>query len=169
MKQLIILLSLISIFASGCVTRKACNRKFPAETMIIRKDSIIRETQTIYRDTTIKIYIPGETKTNTVTIYIKDEQIKVEPSLIKTTFAESSAYIENNELKHTLTQNDTAITYRIDNAIRVTWERANRYFKQDETRIVTKYHVPLLFKILSAIGIAGLIYLVFQLRKFFKL
>jgi len=169
MKQLIILLSLISVFASGCVTRKACNRKFPHETMIIRKDSIIRETQTIFRDTTITIHIQGETKNQTDTVYIKKGQILFKPSFLKTAFAESSAYIENNKIKHTLTQNDTAIRYRIDNAIRETWERVGRYFKQEETRVVTKYHVPLLYKILSAIGIAGLIYLVFRLRKILKL
>lgn len=168
MKKIIILLSFILIFTS-CVTQQRCNRKFPPETMIIRKDSIIRETKTIFRDTTITIHIPGETKFQTDTVYIKSGVVYFKPSYLKTALAESHAYIQNNRLKHTLTQNDTIIRQRVDNAIRETWERAGRYFKGDEIRIVERKHIPLLFKILSAIGLAALIYLAFKIRKILKL
>lgn len=168
MKKTIIFLSFISIFAS-CVTQQRCNRKFPPETMIIRKDSIITKTQTIYRDTTILVYIPGEKKIYTDTIYIKDGKVYFKPSHLRTSFAESRAWLENGRFMHTLVQNDTTLSIHIKNAIRLTWKRAEKFYKEEITKVVKVKFVPLYYKVLSAIGLAALIYLSFQIRKKLKL
>lgn len=163
----IILIALISL--SGCVTEKRCNSKYPPEVMIIRKDSIITKKETIFRDTTIFVKIPGENQYYTDTIYIKDGQLYFKPSHLRTSFAESRAWIENGNIRHTLTQNDTIISVRINNAIRLTWERAEKYYSKDQTKIVEKKVVPLWVKILSFVGAATLMYLIYKITRLLKL
>lgn len=166
------LLIIISIMlpATGCVTRKACERKFPPETMIIRKDSIIRETKTVYRDTTIYYQLPGDTLVDSVYIVItKDGNIIVKPSNLKTSLAESWAWVQNNKLHHKLIQNDTLLQFTLKDAIRQTWERAEKYYSKDQTKIVEKKVVPLWVKILSFVGAATLLYLIYKITRLLKL
>ncbi len=158
---LIILIGLITF--TGCVTEKRCNSKFPPETMIIRKDSIIREKETIYRDTTIYIHIPGEVQNYNDTIYIKAGQIYFKPSHLRTSFAESRAWVENGRFKHTLTQNDTTLSLRLKNAIRLTWERAEAYYKEKEVKVVEKRFIPLVWKIFAIFGAAALLYFIISI------
>ncbi len=167
MKKLIILLLIAATF-TGCITEKRCNSKFPPEIMVIRKDSIIRETKTIYNDTTVYVQLPAESVINTEYVYIKGDQIYFKPSYLKTSFAESRAYIENNRLQHTLTQNDTLLPVTIKNAVRLTWERAERYFNQTETKVVEKKFVPLIYKIFAGFGLLSLIYFCVNLYIKFK-
>jgi hypothetical protein len=164
---LIILIALISF--TGCVTEKRCNSKFPTEVMIIRKDSIITEKETIFRDTTIFIRIPGENQYYTDTIYIKDGQLYFKPSHLRTSFAESRAWIENGHIRHTLTQNDTIISVRIKDAIRLTWERAEKYFTKDQTRIVEIKVIPKWVQIFAFLGAATIGYLIFRVARLLKM
>jgi hypothetical protein len=157
MRKLILLLLIAATF-TGCITEKRCNSKFPPEVMIIRRDSIFRETKTIYNDTTVYIQVPGESVVNTEYVYIKGDQIYFKPSYLKTSFAESRAYIQNNRLQHTLTQNDTLLPVTIKNAIRLTWDRAERYFNQSETKVEKVKFVPLIYKIFAGFGLLSLIY-----------
>jgi hypothetical protein len=166
MKKLIILLLIAATF-TGCITEKRCNSKFPPEVMIIRTDSIFRETKTIYNDTIIYVQIPGEIQYSNDTIYIVGDQIYFKPSYLKTSFAESRAYVQNNRLQHTLTQNDTIVPVTIKNAIRLTWERAERYFNQSETKVEKVKYVPWIYKALSLIGAMSLAY--FALTLFIKI
>jgi hypothetical protein len=131
MRKILFFLVLIS-FAS-CVTRKACERKFPPEVMIIRKDSIIRTTETIYRDTTIYTHIPGDSVSDTKPVLQKDGIISSDTSNLATAFAKSRAYVDNGKLIHELIQKDTLIQKKIDNAIRLTWVRAERFFETSKT------------------------------------
>jgi hypothetical protein len=126
--------------------------------MIIRTDSIIHTKETIYSDTTIYIEIPGEVQYSNDTLYIVGDQIYFKPSYLKTSLAESRAYIENNRLQHTLTQNDTLLPVTIKNAVRLTWERAERYFNQSETKVEKVKFIPLIYKIFAGIGLLSLIY-----------
>ncbi len=136
--------------------------------MIIRRDSIFRETKTIYNDTTVYVNIPGEIQYSNDTLYIVGDQIYFKPSYLKTSLAESRAYIVNNRLQHTLTQNDTLLPVTIKNAIRLTWERAERYFSQTETKVVEKKFVPWIYKIFAGFGLLSLIYFAVNLYIKFK-
>jgi len=157
MKKLILLIVIAATF-TGCITEKRCNSKFPPEVMIIRRDSIFRETKTIYNDTVIYVQVPGEIQYSNDTLYIVGDQIYFKPSYLKTSFAESRAYVQNNRLQHTLTQNDTIVPVTIKNAIRLTWERAERYFNQSETKVEKVKFVPLIYKIFAGFGLLSLIY-----------
>jgi hypothetical protein len=62
MKRLILILialAAISLSLSSCVTQKKCESKFPPKEII--KDSINTKESVIYRDTTIRDTIPGDT------------------------------------------------------------------------------------------------------------
>lgn len=86
----------------------------------------IRETvtNTIYRDTTIKIYIPGETKTDTIYVdvsWMQDGTVKItsKKSVLNTSLAYSEAQIVNGVLKHTIVQKDSVYNYLVKNAIKI--------------------------------------------------
>lgn len=62
MKTKTILIAFFAVFLQySCVTRKACDRKFPSQ--INTKDSISEKTVIHYRDTIIRDTIPGQTIT----------------------------------------------------------------------------------------------------------
>lgn len=110
MKLLIILL-LVTIIASSCITRKACERRFP--TLIHDSTQIVTNTITVYRDTTLYIHIPGDTVFKSINI---DEGV----SLIKTPYTTSYAWVTDGILKHKLEQKDTAVLQNIKGALRTT-------------------------------------------------
>jgi hypothetical protein len=113
MKQICILVSLLVL--SSCTTLKKCNERFPpkVETVTIHKDS------TIYRDTTIYIYIKGETIHDTTKVYIdRSGLIQSDISFLNTQYSWSKAWVNNSRLFHTLVQRDDSISSTIRNAIK---------------------------------------------------
>ncbi len=144
MRQLIKLAIFIVIFMviSGCTTENKCNRKFPPQTMVITKDSIIRTTQTVYRDTTIFVYIKGETKYSTDTVWLKNGIAYSNKDHLTTSFAESWAWVENGRLYHKLIQKDTLIGQEVKDAVRLTWERAEKFYSKNETQVKETRYIP---------------------------
>jgi hypothetical protein len=167
MKNLILLILSVTLL-SGCVTQDRCSRKFPPETIVIRTDSIINTTETVYRDTTIYIHIPSEIKYSTDTVIIKDGIIQSRKNHLTTSFAQSWAWVERGRLYHELSQNDTLIRQDIKDAIRVTWERAERYYKESQQTVVTKKYVPLFYKIMTVIAFIVIAYYILRIIAIFK-
>lgn len=167
MKNLILFLLSVTLL-SGCVTQDRCSRKFPPETITIRTDSIIRTTETVYRDTTIYIHMPGEVQHSTDTVTILNGIIQSGRNHLFTTFADSWAWVQNGRLYHELTQKDTLIGYEVQDAIRITWERAERYYKEQQQTVVTTNKVPLFYKILSIIAGLFIVYYILRLVAIFK-
>lgn len=159
MKKLIAPLIIIVFILPGCITKKACNRKFPPETIIIRKDSVIHKTVTIYSDTIIYYQLPGDTVIDSVIIFQKGNQLIVKPSHLSTSFAKSDAWIKNNKLHHILIQNDTLLKFKLENAVKTTWERAEKYYNKQETKFTEKRFVPLIYKVLSIIGVMAIVFI----------
>jgi len=161
-----LLLCLLAVLLlSGCVTQKKCDRKFPAQTMVIRKDSIIRTTQTIYSDTTITVYIKGDTVTNTVEVV---NGMTITPSILTTQFAYSKAWVELGRLRHYLRQNDTTYRLQLDNVIRTTWESAEKYYSRSEVQVKTERYIPKWVWWLLGFSILAAGYWVFKIVKIFK-
>lgn len=167
MKNLILLILSITLL-SGCVTQERCSRKFPPEIVTIRTDSIIRTTETVYRDTTIYIHMPGEVQYSTDTVTILNGIIQSERNHLFTTFADSWAWVQNGRLYHELIQKDTLIGYEVQDAIRITWERAERYYKEQQQTVVTKKYVPLFYKIMTAIAFIVIAYYILRIIAIFK-
>lgn len=164
----ILLIVLIGLMLAGCTTQKKCNNKFPPETIIIRKDSIIRTTNTVYRDTTIYIQIPAEVKYSTDTVIIKNGIIQSRKNHLTTSFAQSWAWVERGRLYHELQQNDTLIGFEVKDAIRLTWERAEKYYSEKQQTVVTKKYVPLFYKIMAIIAGIFIGYYILKLISIFK-
>jgi hypothetical protein len=113
MKYYFILVSLLVL--SSCTTLKKCNERFPpqVETVTIHRDS------TIYRDTTIFVYIKGETIHDTTKVYIdRSGLIQSDISFLNTQYSWSKAWVNNSRLFHTLVQRDDSISSTIRNAIK---------------------------------------------------
>jgi hypothetical protein len=130
MKNQLIGLVFVALLMSGCVTQKRCEQKFPPQ--IITIDSVITKTETIYRDTTIFIELPGDTIRDTVEVTVKEGIANSRPSIHETDLAWSMAQVVNGFLQHELIQKDSTLARVIENAIR---ESATT---TDKTKLVTK-------------------------------
>lgn len=157
---------LIILTFTQCTTQNKCNRKFPPQTMVITKDSIIRTTNTVYSDTTIFVYIKGDTVIDSVLI-IKGTSIR--PSILTTDFAYSRAWVDFGRLKHVLRQNDTTYQLRLDNAIRATWISAEKYYNRSEVQVKEVRFIPKWAWWVLAFGVINLLYWAYRVWKVFKI
>lgn len=130
MKNQLIGLVFFALLMSSCVTQKRCEQKFPQQ--IITIDSVITKTETIYRDTTIFIELPGDTIRDTITVEVINGISNSRPSIHETDLAWSMAQVVNGFLRHELIQKDSTLARVIENAIR---ESATT---TDKTKLITK-------------------------------
>lgn len=121
----ILLLILVTLSVSSCVTSKKCNRKFPPE--IIIKESIHTNTVVEYRDTII--YTPGDT------VYFTDSincdpagRVNMAPRTVTSNNASVTVSIRNNEL-NVVAQCDS---------LEIEIERLNKYINTSKTRSIVK-------------------------------
>lgn len=105
------LLFILLVTLASCATQERCTAKYPPQ---IKE---ITNTVTIYRDTTIFVYIKPDTVHDVKTVYVdKGGLIQSDPSFLNTRFARSKAYVLNSKLFHELTQLDDSIQAVIHNA-----------------------------------------------------
>ena len=109
-----ILIILIAVLFTGCITQKKCLRKFPPQ--IITEKEVI--TEIIYRDTTIYVHIPADTVYAENIIFKTPDGWQTELSVLDQTYAKSSAQVVNGILKHGLFQKETYIEQLIKDAVR---------------------------------------------------
>ena len=135
MKYLIVLLSLL---LSSCMTVKRIEKhclEFAkiCEVPIKKEDTIIRYVQieTVYRDTTIYVEVPGETIIKKVPVYINKGISNSDLSVINVPFARGMAQVINSKLIHELTQTDTILRVKLENALKAvkTIEKENKVLK----------------------------------------
>lgn len=185
MKANTILLLLIILVLSSCsLTREQRIEKRRAKKCELsaykwgcdwgRDTAYIRETvtNTVYRDTTVYIYVPGEKQIDSVPVLItvyKDGTVNVstKKNTLHTSLATSQAWIENGKLRHTLIQKDSAYKAVIENAIRV-----SQYFVKELSKgSVKKEYIRYLTwwdKIFRFIGYIAFIPIVYFIYKRFK-
>mgnify|MGYP001045473195 CR=1 FL=1 len=130
MKHIAPILILLTI--TSCVTQRRCNDKFPPQVTVI--DSTTTRIVTEYRDTTVYVQLPGDTAYQSITIRDSAGQIVSGRSELRTSLAYSAAWINSGRLQHVLQQNDTLLPVTVENAIRVTWERAERFYSRQEVK-----------------------------------
>jgi len=121
---------LVILLLTGCVTQKRCERKFPPQ--VIHTDSTITNTITIFRDTTIYIYLPGDTVIDTVKVDVQNGVANSRPSIHETDLAWSMAQIVDNKLIHQLIMKDKTLEMLIKNAIRENATHSERRIKVKE-------------------------------------
>lgn len=124
---------IIAIFAGSCATSKRCLEKWPPIPVDTIRTVEYRDT-TIYRDTIVEVFIPGEIQVDTVPIPCPDLPTAYVPDTAKaqTRLAQAKAWMEDGKIILELEQNDQWYQAKIEDAIR---ER-DRYRKEiEEIRI----------------------------------
>lgn len=94
------LLLIILLLLSSCATRKMCARKYPPHTFERERIEVTE------RARVISLYRAGSEAIGGSEIVIKEGEIKVVPSFLRTEFAWSRAWVENNQLRHQLVQEE---------------------------------------------------------------
>ena len=130
---------------------------------------IITNTETLveYKDTTIYIYLPGDTVVLTDSIYVyRDIETGLwnsKPSNLKTALASSYCQVVNGMVKHNLIQNEQQLEFLIKNAIQKhSTHTTTTNIVKEEVNILKWWQKGLmygggLFLILCGIGIVWLV------------
>jgi hypothetical protein len=106
-----------SVFPYSCVTQKRCLQKYPPQ--IVEVERVITEINTVTRDTTVYVHLPGNTIFLTDTLIVfKTDSISSKTSFLETPLAWSEAHIKFNKLFHVLHQKDTTLIFRLQGALK---------------------------------------------------
>ena len=129
-----VIIAAMLVLLTGCTTQEKCLRMFPPQVHEVIKTEVI--TNTVVKDTTIYVTLPPEVVVNTDTVYVDAATglINSKESYIATSLAWSTAQIVNSRLLHSLTQIDTTIEFRLQDAIRET-ERLEKELREKVTTI----------------------------------
>lgn len=128
MKKLLIILIILSTMLTGCNIEKRMQRKcakaqrkyelanykYGCNVPMLVDSVFIHKTNTIYRDTTIFVRIAGDT------VQITIRAVEGKKSELKTKYAVSVCWVENDSLHHTLVQIKDSIPHTIPGAIQIT-------------------------------------------------
>lgn len=139
------------LLLTSCVTRKACERRFPAREY--DSSTVVTNTVTVYRDTTIYITLHGDT------VY---ESVPVDKvSRLKTPLARSVAWIEGGKLKHVMVQKDTTLAQTLKGAITMksTAINKNQVVKKDSGHLTTWQLIQIWFgRVMGVVVISLLLF-----------
>ena len=150
--RILILLTAV-ILLSGCATQRRCARKFPPQV----KTEIKTEVETVYRDTTIYVYVPADTitLTDTIQVYVTPEGYQTRLSELHTDLAFSTAQVVDGSLRHDLMQKETEIERVIKNAVKEqSTHTVEKEVETHEVRYIPNFYWILLGLILG-LGLIG--------------
>ena len=115
MKKLILII-IAALTMSSCSMQRWCFRNFPPQAS---KDSIyITETTTIFRDTTVFIYVPADTVRVTDSVEVVSGLVQLPYRRIDVKHAWAFVQIENSRLQFELYQKEVELAKTIENAIK---------------------------------------------------
>lgn len=112
MKNIIPILILSLLPGSGCITKKACERKFPPSADSVR---IVSNTITTYRDTIVYAKVKGDTVFRTITLSGSPVV-----SQVQTPLANCTVSVRDGKLSQRLEQKDTLLDLTIKDAQKTT-------------------------------------------------
>lgn len=106
----------IALLAASCSPAKQIAR-------LQGKGYLLPSIDTIYspgevRDTTITIYVEGDTVVKEVLLFVEVESVEMEPVEVDTEFAHAKAHIENNKIILTLIQKEAFFEHNLEDVIR---------------------------------------------------
>lgn len=118
---------ILALLLSSCVTRRACEST---------------NTQTVIRDTTIYVKIPGDTSGSSVLLndvvrlnatLASDQSTEV--SRLKTQLGVSSVWLKDGSLHHRLEQKDTAVVTTLKGALKT----STTHDRREQTIVQARY------------------------------
>lgn len=139
-KYIIMLLAVIALFATSCVTQQKCNTKFPPQTNTITKDSVVYKDSIVYKPIKVPVYIKGDIVTKYDTIY-KDNVtglVNSKPVYAETAFAKAIAQVTNSKLKLQLIQKDSTFNVTLDSLTKEVYHWKNSYNSVVTNTVTTK-------------------------------
>ena len=153
-----ILVILIAVLFTGCITQKKCLRKFPPQ--IITEKEVI--TEIIYRDTTIYVHIPADTVYAENIIFKTPDGWQTELSVLHAEYAKSSAQVVNGTLKHELLQKESELERVIANAVK----EQSTHTTEKVVEVHREKYVPDIFKYSLVLSIVFIGYILFRIFRF---
>ena len=163
----LLLLAAVMFFFPSCATQKRCSMKFPPKVEVIQKDSIYEIIT--FRDTTIYIQLEGKIVTKTDTVYVQNGVILNKEIRGESKFATAIAGIAKNKLYLRLTDKDTTLEIKLNNAIKMAryfemkfnTEKKVEYIEKD----LTKWQKFLIVSGIIFLGVI-LIWLLLKVKRF---
>lgn len=139
-----LLLAIVLFAVTSCDPCRRVAKYCPPEVEI--RDSIVHKTETVYRDTTVTVKIPGDTVVDSVEVEIPcpadidvDADIPPSPGVypnkltVEGHLASAHSWIKQNRLFLELNEKDTLIEVRLKNVIREKEHWKERYQSKRET------------------------------------
>ena len=169
-----LLIALLLIVAYSCTTQKRCNRLYPPVESSQVRDSIVAETITVYKDTTIYVPMDPDTVTLIAYQYYSDPQ-NPELITIDTLFAENEyshawAWVNQSQLGLSLARKDTAVEFHLDDAVRETWNWQKLYHSEFKREVKYVKYIPKFYRFclwyFLVTATAMIILLIVKLKKF---
>jgi len=102
-----------AILLSSCATQKRCLLKFPPDTIT----KVETETITIWKDTAVYVYIPGDSVFVFDTTYIFPDPVTIQPLTARLPLAHSTAWVDAGRLNLGLWIDSTTLKFKLDSAM----------------------------------------------------
>jgi hypothetical protein len=134
MRNLLNLFVLAIIFQS-CASQRWCEKHYPEQPSVVIKDTVIYREKLVYRDTTIRIEIPGKVVHDSIIIEVPQpskpvQQISSKKLTRETDFAAASAWVKGGILYLDLVQKDTVIQRVIKEALKESTYWKDKYHSE---------------------------------------
>jgi hypothetical protein len=165
MRKITVILVMLLLTSSSCVTQRKCNLKFPVQTDTLRivtvRDSVV------YKDATVFIHLPGEIRTDSIEIPCPPPPPSYIPRKVtaETSLAFAEAWWDYPSIKLVLVQKDTTIERRLEDALKEVyqWRNENTFL----TKLIKEKYVPKIYK--DALRICIFLFITFGIWVGFKI
>jgi hypothetical protein len=167
MKAVLVII-IVSLTVSSCVTQKKCNEKFPSKRDTIRIETV--RDSLVYKDKIVEVKIPGETRIDSVIIpcppppptYIADT------AKAETEYARAFAWFSYPRIKLRLEQKASILELKLDSAIKEAYQWRTKFEQITVTPQPVKY-IPTFYKYCLGFSIGVILILILILvLKFIK-
>lgn len=140
MKKYILLLAIVALFATSCITQQKCNEKFPPVTL--EKEVYIHDTVNIketVRDTTIIVKAGKDSVIyKSDTIRIKDGVVNSKPVITEGKYATATGQVINSKLIVKLEERSYDLEVRLKGALKDKEIYKTYYEVSKEKQAITK-------------------------------
>ena len=167
MKAVLVII-IVSLTVSSCVTQKKCNKKFPSKSDTIRIETV--RDSLVYKDKIVEVKIPGETIIDSVIIpcppppptYIADT------AKAETEYARAFVWFSYPRIKLKLEQKASILEFKLDSAIKEAYQWRTKFEQITVIPQPVKY-VPTFYKYCLGFSIGIIIALILSIvLKFIK-
>jgi hypothetical protein len=140
MNKIVLLLAVVALFATSCITQKKCNNKFPPitiEKLVTIHDSIFEKVYV--HDTTFTVIVGKDTTIyDTDTVLVFKGMVNSKPVTIKGEFADATAQVVNSKLNVKLEERAKNLQITLKDAIKEKLLYKYYYEQSKEKQVVIK-------------------------------